>query len=755
MDQTQPQRRPQKSEVREYRPVRNRRKGFRLPIGFVVVLAVVAVALQWTGTVDLGIPLGAPPASGSHAARSSNPVSVSDAQADLRDVISSAASVVRSAQFGPRGPAGEAGPDYEHAGEAAPPQAGDAAAPGSSGAPADPSSTAGSATGSGPRVTIPDGAAARGAAPLAIAPGSQPVALPPSGDGYRSEVERAWFSGGQDLTHRALQARTRALQLGAANYESASRALLAPAAEGIALERAMLAARLSPDLPMARMELAGAYLHDGQYLNALREVGAGVAAIPRNLEASLWLAASLLAMFAAVLTLGSMVFIAWVGLSVFRHAAHDVGDLVSRDMPEFARAALLGSLLLVPLLLGEAAMGLVLALFLLGFTYCEAGYRRALALAAMLLVLGIYPVTRLSGMALTALDSDPVAAAADSVVRSMASSADIDILRTASAREDWLAEAALALHERRSGDAELALARYEQLLDRTPTDPVVLTVLSNMAFERGDNARSIQLGERAAALVRSATLLFNLSQVYARSFQMDEFEGAMAQAQLVDPEVVAELSKTKAPDFVADLAFPTAPIRDRMLQGAGGDRFVDPVSRAIMPGHIGRDWVTTAGAFALTAVLGVGIGGGLGRASSCRRCGRRICGRCDGTVWNSQICDGCHHLFHRPETTDPAMRMARLSELRARESRVSRLATLASVLVPGAAGLLARRPDLGFLGLFLFFWAVLLILWRKGVVVDPLAIGAVGPLLFTTAAALSILGYGLVVGLGLMIRRSL
>ena len=120
------------------------------------------------------------------------------------------------------------------------------------------------------------------------------------------------------------------------------------------LERALLAARLAPDLPFARMELAAAYLDKGKYWNATQEMISGMKAIPKSLEATLWLAASLLAMFAAVLTLGSLVFMIWVGTSVLRHAVHDVGDLVSRQMPDFARVALLGSILLVPVLLGEA-----------------------------------------------------------------------------------------------------------------------------------------------------------------------------------------------------------------------------------------------------------------------------------------------------------------------------------------------------------------------------------------------------------------
>jgi tetratricopeptide (TPR) repeat protein len=599
---------------------------------------------------------------------------------------------------------------------------------------------------------------------LAVAPLAEAAAAPDAADtpapavrsdGHRSEVEEAWFSAGRDVTARALAARTRALQLGAGNYEAASRALVAPTQGDVDLQRALLAARLAPDLPPARMQLAAAYFEDGQYANVVREGIAALRGIPRNLEALVWLAASLLAMLAAVLTLGSLAFMLWVGASVFRHAAHDLGDLFSKRMPEFARAALLASLLLVPVLRGEALMGLVLGLFGLGFAYCDASHRRALVVAAILFVVGLYPMLRLTGMALSTLQADPVASAALSVTRSMTSPADIQTLARAAGEGDLLAESALALHERRSGDPAAAMARYAKLLEKTPNDPIVLATLANMHFERGENQRALELGERAAGQIRSATLLFNLSKMYARTFRMDEFEGAMAQAQKVDAAVVADLSRTTAPDFIADLAFPLTPIRDRMIRNAQGEGFGEPFVRVLMPGRLGRDWQTTAGTFAGVAVLALLLGGRFDHASRCTRCGSGICNRCDGTVWNSRICDGCHHLFHRPETTDPRRRMARLSELRARELRVGRLAVLASLLVPGVGGLLARRPDLSFLGLFFFGWAAASWQWREGVVADPLAMGDAGPLVFAVAGGLALLAYAVVVLASLSIRRSL
>ncbi len=124
-------------------------------------------------------------------------------------------------------------------------------------------------------------------------------------------------------------------------------------------------------------------------------------------------------------------------------------------------------------------------------------------------------------------------------------------------------------------------------------------------------------------------------------------------------------------------------------------------------------------------------------------------------MWSSDLCDGCHHLFNRPQGTDPGLRMARLRELRVREARLDKVCLVISMLVPGASGLLARRPDLSFMGLLLFAWALVFFIWREGVVPDPMSVGGAGPLTFVLAGCLMVLLYIGVVVSGVVARRSL
>ncbi|MBW2295756.1 MAG: hypothetical protein JRG94_26205 [Deltaproteobacteria bacterium] len=98
--------------------------------------------------------------------------------------------------------------------------------------------------------------------------------------------------------------------------------------------------------------------------------------------------------------------------------------------------------------------------------------------------------------------------------------------------------------------------------------------------------------------------------------------------------------------------------------------------------------------------------------------------------------------------------MKRLYELQARDTRLGRLVLAVSFLVPGAGGLLARRPDLGFLGIVVCGFAAVFLAWHDGVVPDPLAVGSAGTLAFLVAGCMALLGYLLIVVTGLMIRRN-
>jgi ABC-type Fe3+-siderophore transport system permease subunit len=63
---------------------------------------------------------------------------------------------------------------------------------------------------------------------------------------------------------------------------------------------------------------------------------------------------------------------------------------------------------------------------------------------------------------------------------------------------------------------------------------------------------------------------------------------------------------------------------------------------------------------------------------------------------------------------------------------------IVSILLPGTAGALARRPWASFIGALSAAIAILAIFWRNGVTPDPLIAGAAAPMVFGLISALAL-----------------
>ena len=580
-----------------------------------------------------------------------------------------------------------------------------------------------------------------GSGPQLELPGSEPRSASPD-SGYRSELERIWLLPGSSLEDRGQRVRRRALALGASNLDSPARALISDMEEEGFLTRRQWAVTLAPDLPLAHGAVGSAYWREGEYGKALRHYNESFLSIPRHLEASVWLVGSLLMILAGVLICGSLAFILIEGFLGFARAAHDLGDLISDRMPSFARAALVFSALGVPLLMGEGVLGVGLILLAMGVVYGGALDRTVLALAGIGLVVGLYPCLDGSGKLLMALNADPLASASLALIRGSETPQQLALLLEAEGENDMLVDRTLAVRARRMGENEEAARRFREILATDPADQFALTILGNIAFEAGDTPAAIAAYEQGRkSRGESAELMFDLSQAYAKVFRMGDGEFAMAQAQKISGSTVAEFLGLDDSNFVADPPFPIAPIRSRMVAAASGRPLSDAVLKILAPGRLGEEPRFLAGGLALAFLVGLLAQGRFEHASHCLRCGRRICVRCDDEVWSPDLCGACHHLFYKPEETDPMLREARIEVLQARENRLERAGVIASILFPGVAGMRARRPDLAFASLLLFTAALLFLIWQEGVVPDPLAVGAGGTFALGVAAFLVAIVY--------------
>lgn len=588
------------------------------------------------------------------------------------------------------------------------------------------------------------------ASPEAGAPGIAPAR--PEGD----PIEAAWFEAHDDLGERVWATRRASFAHGIWNLDGAARALLAT--PGVPLERAEAAVALAPDLPAAHMAWARARWLEGESpVSALRTAGGALLAFARHPEGALWLGGSVLLLLAMGLAYGGLLSIGVASLFALPHAAHDLADLVSRRMPAFGRAALLATLLIVPVVLGEGVLGLVLGLFAVTAIYGARRQRVALFVAGSAVLCGAFPVAELAGRALGALPQDPVARAALATSRGLVTPADVARLEAAPA-SDLLARQGLARLARRAGRLGEADALYQSLVAQRPEDPVVLTNAANVRLHLGHMESAFDLYRRALEADDSAVVLFNLSQAYGRAFQVDDLTQALALAQAQNGDLVADLTRlqgTQPEGFVVDLPLATRDLVPRALRRADGNAFAAEFRSTWAPGRLGASWQLVGGILVGTLLLG-GLLGKLFRASRwCTRCGRRVCPRCHASASRGALCTPCNRLFYQPELTDRSLRLARIDALRERSERLDKLASGASVVIPGIAGVLARRPLLGFWGALWFVIGAGALLSRDGLVPDPLVAGDAGPLALAVVATLAGAAYAISVGAALAARRRL
>lgn len=569
----------------------------------------------------------------------------------------------------------------------------------------------------------------------------------------QEQVVLAWQQAGSKAHDRVAALRRVRLELGLGDLRAPAAVIASDATEDDARIFSGFARELAPGVPAVQFDHAVTLGRSGDTGAAVLAFGSTVWSVLASLTAQLWLFENIAVLLLVVVLGASLAFVVLAALQVAPHAAHDLGDLFGQATPHFARYAALGALVLAPLVVGEGVLGVTLALFTVAYAYGRSRTRNALAMAAVLLLIGLHPLAQIASVATGLLEHDPIARSALAVVAGTENAADVDRLEAAGS-DDPVAAHALVYRDRRYGLVEGSRERLDAILERSPTDVVALANRGNIEKRRGNTALAINYYERASAGEDDPSLLFDLSQAYASAFRMEEYEATLSRAQRVGDTLVADLSSLDDAELVADLGFPSGLLIDRMKRLALSDHGRTATLSAIAPGRLGGAWFVTAGAFALSVLLCQLFAGRWDHASLCARCGHRICTRCEDTVWSEELCEDCHHLFKYPEATDSSLRMARLQELSRREARIDRIVLAVSVAIPGVAGFAARRPDFALFGLLLFAWVAVWAAWPTGIFEDPMLLGGAAVLCFALPGVLAALAYLSLLFASLIVRKN-
>jgi len=552
-------------------------------------------------------------------------------------------------------------------------------------------------------------------------------------DPVADRLWQAWSQPASSLRERVARTRRAGLSLGMWNLEGPARALLLDPALGSPAQRAEAAALLAPDLPAARAARARSRMDRGELLPGLAELLAALRAVPEHLEARLWAEATLLEAAVGVCWLGGLLFLAVAALLGLPRLVRELARL-HETLPQASRLAMVACLLLLPAALGQGLLGAALALAALASSSGGWSRQAAVALSLALLVLGLHPVLDRAAAARVALAADPVALAAWSAENGLPDAAERARLRRRADR-DPLAARAVALRDKRAGRLDAADARFRSLL-APDSPPELLNNAANVLLARGELADAIALYQEAAARASSPIVLFNLSQAYGRAVRLDEQDQALAEAQSVDPTRISELTAglgAISAAVVVDAPLPASRVLARLRDPQAAEQLAAGLRLWLSPGASGR----SALAAALAALAALCLGGLL----------RWWLGPEDP----DDLYAGIARVLQ--EETDSAGRMRQLSAIRSRQAREERLAVALSLALPGAAGLLARRPLLGLLSALAFAAGGALVWLRHGVLPDPLALGCLPALLVPAALGAAALLYTGTTGMALWLRE--
>jgi tetratricopeptide (TPR) repeat protein len=494
-----------------------------------------------------------------------------------------------------------------------------------------------------------------------------------------------------------------------------------------AVEHAELAARLAPDFPDAHLAVARARLahSPGDAGKILSAVGATIVAgvrEPHTVRAFLadLVTAALAALFAAAAVTAALVILGRMRL--FFHDFHHLPLLRGTAPIQSTFLALVIFASPLAFGLGPATMA-GMAVVVIWF-YLSTAER--LACTATLLALIATPWLASVGTRAAAW-TGTLGETVHELEHGAVSDADAQLLaaRWEQASPPPALSAALGHHFKRRGDLARAKAWYTAALASDERAAEVQVDLGNVLFLQGDveAAKAAYLGaaDRAGAdLTTLAAAHYNLSKLYLRTSELDKSQAARDRAQQEDGAFLAKYGSDEdfaANRFIVDVPVPARKIVALASAGPMAQELKGYVRGRILGALPPAAWPWSGLAFlALLWIAALGRDR-LAPSTSCERCGRPACRRCDSAA--GSLCGQCVNAFVKKGVVDARDRLRKEAEVR-RHQQYGLVATRILAVVGGGAGLVwSGAVVVGFLFLLgVLFLAAVIWFWR-GVLPPP------------------------------------
>ncbi len=506
---------------------------------------------------------------------------------------------------------------------------------------------------------------------------------------------------------------------------------------GGAVEIALTATQLAPDLPAVWSGLATTYVQaDPSELG--RIIGALKTAFVLHLQDPRYLRPALGDLGTALLVALLGVAIALVAVLFLRRAyyfLYDVHFFFPRAAARWQTGALALIVLALPIVFRMGVVPALLALFAAATLYLTTPER--LVAAVLVSLLGLLPTAGALLVEGTAFAGTP---AEDVYVVERGGPgaqrlADRFEQMAAGNKAQFQHLFALGRYELRRGRLEAAVAHLKQALVSRPNDARATVNLGAAMALSGDLENSLVAFEDAVKADPSlAVAYFNLGRLHQRRVavlgdsvagEVDKASAMLSEARLKDAALSAGMDEAPKDTYLGNELFLSLPLpRSELVALAAAPEAAQRVRSQLNTIVLGDVPEGVAPFYPLLASLGLLVLGllskALGTAKPCSKCGAAVSRRGDPEVAaGSSMCTQCVNVFARKNLVEPAAKVRKQAEVARYQQRSERVSYVLGLLFAGMGHAFAGLPVRGAVYGFLFAAAITGFFLRNGVLRPP------------------------------------
>ncbi len=535
-------------------------------------------------------------------------------------------------------------------------------------------------------------------------------------------------------------------EIGASNLDTwaigllrAAQAHEAAGDSGGAVEIALSATQLAPDLPSTWVGLARVYFHGdpsdvGRYLSALKTAVITQVSDVRFSRSAL---ADIFTTLLLALVITTLIVLVVLAIRRGQYALYDFHFIFPRVASRWQTGALALVLLSLPIVFRLGLVPVLLTFFFALTLYLTVAERLVVALS--IAALGAVPTVVgwvVGELAFAGTRAEQIFLLERGGPGNEAFATELATL-VAEDKANYVEAMALGRFELRRGRAQAAANTFKKALLIRPSDPAARTNLGMALVLLNDleNPRGLfEEAFKAAPDLPQAS--YNLGRLYQRRVaaygdkvagEVDRVATSLFAAKQLDP-AYAELSKDQAGTprsmlanvYLRSVPLPTHEILEVAKAPDAAKRVKSQVLQLLL-GEVNETVGLVYPAVLALLVLAFGfLSTTLHAAKSCNKCGRPVSKRGDPDVSvGSLMCTQCVNVFAKKNVAAPSLKVRKQLEVARYQSRLERTGSILGVVCSGMGHVFAGFPARGAFYGFLFVALLTGIVLRNGVVRAP------------------------------------